>query len=303
MNKVLILGSHGMGDSIQSLQCAHFVSNQTGKENVDVISCTRDEVFHPLNHLFGDLFELFQHPKKETWGHDNYILNNQSELESLSYYNEIYYSIPDLLYHHPLAFDYQKYNTNPQLIKQTRLLAHKYKPTKRVYLGLCSSTDGYLYNNISQLIRRLGQELPDFEFYFPNVKVWADKMMDYDDLSNMPSNVTIHENPNFCESLEIMKTCCYGVYTCNGPSHSAFQLGQPRLLLDPQYNKVLWCARWREDMSECVDINTSVTDVVNIVKSNLLVPSTTLIPRQKVLDILIKNDYQVDWRKELLWKY
>lgn len=301
MSEICILGSHGFGDSILSLQCAHYVK-QSGKQ-ADIISCTRNKVFEPLDYLFGDLFDISQHPKKEEWGHENWILNNQQELQYISAYKEIYYAIPDLLFKSPLAFDYAKYNTNPQLIRQTRLLTHKYKPTRKIYLGLCSSTDGYLYNNINHLIRKLGRELPEYEFYFPNVKTWANKEIDYDDLDNMPLNVTIHENPDFCESLDIMKTCCYGIYTCNGPSHAAFQLGQNRLILDPQYNKTLWQARWREDTSECIDINSSINDIVNVVKSNLEIPQTTLIPRQKVLDLLIRNNYEVSWNKELLFKF
>lgn len=300
-NKVLILGSHGLGDSIQSLQCAHFAKMLN--KDVTVISCTRNEVFDPLYFLFGDLFDLLQHPLKEDWGHDNWILKNQESLKSLSYFDEIYYSIPDLLFKHPLAFNYQKYNTNPQVIKQTRLLTHKFRPEKRIYIGLATSTDGYLYSNIPALLRKLGNEIPDHEIYFTNVKNWAGRELNYGDLSNMPPNVIIHDNPKFYESLAILGKSCLGLYTCNGPSHLGFQFGQNRIILDPQYKKTLWEARWREDFSECIDINTSINDVVSLVKENINTPQTLLLPRQKVLDILIKNNYSVDWKSELLFKF
>ncbi len=302
-NKVLILNSHGLGDSILGIQCAHFVAQKIGKEKVTIFSCTRDEVFQPLYFLFGDLFELYQHPHKEKWGHDNWILNNQEDLKSLSFYDEIYYSIPDLLFKHPLAFDYQKYNTNPQVIKQTRLLTHKFRPEKRIYVGLATSTEGYLYSNIPALLRKLGNEIPDHEIYFSNVKNWAGRDLNYGDLSDMPNNVVIHENPKFYESLAILGKSCLGLYTCNGPSHCGFQFGQPRIILDPQYNKELWTARWREDVSECININTSINDVISLVKENINTPQTLSLPRQKVLEILIRNNYNVDWSKELLFKF
>ncbi len=312
--KILCIGSHGIGDSILSLKCAYLASQIIGKENVDVLSCTRDEVFQPLLKLFGNNFHLTQHKDKEKWGKDNWILNNQDELKKLRYYHytyggksdvsydEFYYIIPDLLYRNPLAFNYKKYHNHPQTIKSTRILTHKWNSdNKTVYLSLASTTEGYLYNNIGSLLRNLGKALPDYNFFFPVVQKWADKQnIDYGDLSNLPSNVEIKENPDFLECIEVMYRSCFAITSCNGPSHVLYELGIPRLLLDPQYLKPMWVTRWRENNDESININTSVSDIVNLTKTLLETPQTTLLSRQMVLNMIYRN---ADFSKELFFKY
>ncbi len=302
---VTTIGGNGAGDCLESLVCASYIK-KAGKDVITYL-CTREEIIKPLRFLFEDQFSLELLP--ESYGdkfttNPNFVTEFKKE-KFLASDGEFYLSYPDLLFHHPLAFNYKKYNVSLRTLRTTRLLTHKWKPgnKKKIYVGLCSSTDGYLYNNIPALLRKLGKELPDYELIFPNLKSWAKRELTYGDLSNMPQNVTIHENPDFCDSLKIMTECCLGIYTCNGSSHIAFSLGQPRLLLDPQYERIMWQSRWKEDTGECIDINTSIGDIVSIVKTNLTVPETTLLSRQKVLDILIKNNYNVNWVKDLLIKY
>ena len=78
-------------------------------------------------------------------------------------------------------------------------------------------------------------------------------------------------------------------------------MGIPRLVLDPQFNKIPWMSRWKEDYEECIDINTQYTDLVNLVATNIKNPETTLIDRKKLLD-LIKNGYN-NWKDIFLLKY
>ena len=73
MNKVLIINSHGLGDCLESLKCAHFVNQKLGYNSVNIISATRDEVFKPLKHLFGHLFYIEQEKDKEKWGDNHWI--------------------------------------------------------------------------------------------------------------------------------------------------------------------------------------------------------------------------------------
>ena len=123
-NKVLFIGSGGIGDAILSLNCAKFVQDRIGKENVYCLMCVRDEVYRPLEYLFNNLFNLEQHYDKEKWSNNNnWILSNKGELDRFySTFNEIYYVLPDLLFKNSLRFDYEKYNVHPQIIKQNRLL-------------------------------------------------------------------------------------------------------------------------------------------------------------------------------------
>ena len=300
MKKILILTAHGLGDNILGLPCAKFIK----EAQVDIVSCSRDEVYQPLESLFKGRFNLSQHPLKDSWGSDNWILDNQHALSSLrSNYDEIYYVIPDLLFNSPLAFPFKKYNCHPQAIKTTRLLTDSFAPSKTVYVGLVTSTDGYLYGDIPSLLNQLAGELPDYTIYFPMVSKWGDRELNLGNF-NIPfrTNVFIDFNPSFKDSIEWMKKSAYGIYTDNGSSHIAYHLGQPRLLLDPRFglseNTLPWIARWRETLDDSIHIATNYKEVASLVAINLRVPQTTLVPRCAVL-----NQSYVDWMRLLFFKY
>ncbi len=294
VERTKILTAHGLGDNILGLQCASFIPG------CQVISCSRDDVFRPLDYLFSARFQLRQSDLKDKWGHENYILSNQQELNELQKDGPVYFVIPDLLFRGPLAFDYRKYNLSPPAIRSRRLLMADWKPQKIVYVGLCTSTDGYLYHDIPGLLKNLGAALPDYIIYFPNLKQWAGRYLSYGDLSNLGGNVHIHENPDFCESLDFLKRSAYGIFTDNGPSHVAYQLGMPRLLLDPRVGaaNIAWRARWRETDEESIQITIDPKAITEIVKTNLETPETLLIRRTEVWVNRFPN-----WPRELIFKY
>ena len=118
---------------------------------------------------------------------------------------------------------------------------------------------------------------------------------------SLPSNVLIHHDPKFEESLHFLKRSCYGIFTCNGPSHLAYQLGIPRLVLDPQYDKAPWISRWKEDYEECIPISTPQNEISELVFHNIRSPETTLIDRKRILSLL-KNEFR-DWKSILYLKF
>jgi hypothetical protein len=294
MDKVAIIGAGGFGDLILSRQCGSFI-----KENREVFYYypVRDEIFKAIKAFFTDSIQI-----EESYDAGNSFVTNpqirDKFYQSRKGFSETYWVVPDLLFRNPYSFDYVKYNTNPQIIKQTRLLTHYRKVKKLIYVGLQTSTAGYLYSYIPEIINKLAQTLPDYQIYFPEVLNWNNTGLQKLEFINLPENVTIHKNPDFVESLRILETASYFIGTDNGPSHLAYQFGIPRLILDPQYNKPAWVARWKEDPTESISINTNFMDVAALVKLNLQIPQTMMLPRNMVLANL-----GVDWPANLLFKF
>lgn len=303
MSKVLTLLSGGIGDILTGISCA-YILKQKGIP-VEILLCARDEVAEIVIYCFGGIFQnLRQHHLKSKWGDDNWILNNLDELKPLrEKYKEIYYITPDLLFRNPLAFDFKKYDVSLQTLTTQKLLAPSWKPTKSIYVGLISSTPGYTYRNIPELVFQLGLTFPNHTIHCPIVSKWAghDIFMGKFD-HGYTENVKLYRDPDFKSQLDIMRTCEYAIVGDNGPSHVLYSLGCPRLLLDPRFfftpESLAWVARWRETISDSIPIEVNVEDIVEIVKANILIPQTQLIPRFSML--INKGSL---WEKALLFKY
>jgi hypothetical protein len=289
--KVLIVGGHGLGDCLLSLQCAHYVKQAGDECTVELY--TRDEVFNPIAAIFGHLFNLKQ---------------NKGELDptnidkidtDLYFYNEVYFALPDWLFSNPKAFDWQRYHTSPQMIKTTRLLADQRRNNGVIYLGLMTSTQGYLYDDIEALAVNLAKVFPQYSVYLPIITSWAGQTLkEFNFPADAPKNLIIEKDPNFAASLSVLRDSVYFIGTDNGPSHVAFHFGVPRLILDPQYNKLPWIARWKEDVTESIPIGSSWPEVVRLVSTNFNRPETLLIPRAAVLANL-----GTEWKRLLLNKF
>lgn len=301
-DNVLICGVSGIGDTLLSFQCASMVEKQGFQPTV--ILATREDVFNPVNYLFGADFNIVK--GREDWTKDYCILNDPLLIAKLRVeYNckDFYYVEPDLLYRNPYSFDYKRFFCHPQTIRQQRLLTHRWKPHEIVYVGLVTSTDNYLYGAIPELLIELGKALPNHEIYFPKVKKWAGRELNLGNFSRQfPSNVTIHEDPKLEDSLDILMKSEYGIYTDNGPSHISYQLGQQRLLLDPRFGFTRqtgpWVARWRSSIEDSVSINCRPEDVTRLVVTNLQVPQTQLLPKAYVI-----SNLNSEWSRELIFKF
>lgn len=312
MPKTLCIGiGDGIGGSLLTAQCAYFIKqyNEIHKNNreVDILFAARKEIFMPLEYLLWDKFKIHKRIDEEKWGQDNYLFNHQEELDSYKEqgFDEFFVVCPDYLYRNPGAFDWKKYNTHPQIIKSTRVLTHRrviLKDVKYIFCGLTSSTPGYSYHDVPGLLRELANTLNDRIIYFPKVTSWAGINIDYGDLSNLPSNVYIDENPDMIKSIQIAQQAEYGICLDNGFSHILWNLGVPRLLLDARMNSfrnsIPWQARWRETMEDSIPINYSVNVIVNLVKTNLETPQTMLFNRFDVLHAPSDN-----WKTELIFKF
>lgn len=301
-DNLINVGGHGLGDCILALQISYLLKSKCIKHKT--LISTRNEVYSPLYHIFSNELDFEQIDNK--YAHENALLNNQeycNELVKTHHSDYITYNVPDLLFRNPLAFNYREYGLNPQLIKKTRILSRHFSYREKIiYCGLSTSTSGYMYENIPILLKGLAEHLPDYTIYFPKVKSW-DKDINYVGSFDIefPSNVYIHENPTFESSLDYLVKSSYGVFTCNGPSHVAYQIGMPRLILDPQFDRIPWMSRWKEDYEECIPINTHYDDIIKLIINNIKNPETTLIDRKKLLELL-KNGYN-NWKEIFYLKY
>lgn len=308
INKIII-GGHGIGDCVLAYQCAKTAHDICG-ENIALGLSTRDEVYKAVTSFLGfpknsgikyimrlDEKLSSEHEILNNWEYHTEIIRNKVDaIYTSKKIEDCYYVIPDLLFRNPHSFPYEKYNTNPNIIKQQRLLIGSYKPEKRIYCGLQTTTNGYLYQNIKQLLILLKKKLPDYEIYFPNCSTWNN-----DKCFHLPhiDGINIHENPDLIDSLDRLKTSAYFIGTCNGPSHLAYQCGIPRLILDPQFNKIPWISRWKEDYNECVPIAITPELASEIVVENILYPQTQMIPRL----LQCQSDKNYSWAQKLIFKY
>ena len=295
-NKILIVGGHGLGDCLLAFQCSHILKVK-GYTNVDVAISTRDEIFNALSCLFGEEV-IMKLPESASSEHQIEKGTSEEFNKLLPNYDKVYYVIPDLLFNNPRAFDFVKYGTNPQVIKQQRLLLHKSSPQKRIYCGLQTVTPGYLYQDIPKLLVELAKALPEYEIYFPNLKNWANQEAFYiEDKSKFPSNVVIDDNSTLISSLNLISESCYFIGTDNGPSHIAYHFGIPRLIIDPQFNNLPWVARWKEDNSDSIPFNCQPSGIAELVSKNIRIPQTLMVPR-----ICLAMSPGADWTKKLIIK-
>jgi hypothetical protein len=299
MNHPLILTQGGIGDCIQGFQCAHFAAQ--AKYAPTICCMVRDDVYLPLCRLFVyEGFRMFQHPQKEELANDYKLLKDPEQylVNYRTLFDDIYFTTPDTLFNSPLAFDWQKFGVHPNTVRSTRLLTHRWQPQKRIYMGLTTSTPEYVYSNVPGLIREVAKSLPDYEIFFNHVRNWAGHRIDHGVFGDMPDNVNLQTDKSFADCLEILRTSAYAVVLDNGISHIAYQFGIPRLLIDNRLdiNSVAWQARWRQDSNESIPY-LPPESLAKIVKTNVEIPQTTLIPR----NFLAK--YNTDWKRQLIFKW
>lgn len=292
----------GIGDQLLGLQCATSIYNNHIGANIVFYSFSRDEVFKVLKNLLnaGGIDNIVQVPEK--FASDYNIIKDEKTIELIkgSHY-EFYFICPDLLFRGPYSFNYKKYNTSPQIIKSLRPLLHlREESEKIIYCGLSTSTPQYKYHYTRELIRQLALKLPDYKIYFNNVSTWAGQEISENNLEYLPQNRIIENNAPFLVSLDWLRRSDYCVCLDNGISHIAYQMGIPRTLLSIRCNQdgVPWISRWYEDLTEAISYGYRPEDIAELVKTNIEIPQTTLLPRQFVISNLNTN-----WSSTLLFKF
>ena len=294
--RALVLTADGLGGSLLATQCASLI-RETGK-HVYLGYFSRDETYKPFKFLFDDLYYTFQLPAED----EQKALNDDKYIEDLARkygVDEIYFTFPDDLFRGRHSFDWKKYKTPLNVLKQIRTLRHKYHPEYgNVYVNLFSSTPGYLYKDVIGLLLALCEKLPNYKIRAPFLNEWNGIKVDLGRLpAELPKNLYIYYNPDIIEQINICRTCEYSIVGDNGFSHLSFHFGQNYLLLDPRINQLPWMARWRQiGMENSSPIDLPVSIVAKVVFDNLTIPQSNLLPKYMCQHIQ-------DYSKELLFKY
>lgn len=296
----LIAGKIGVGDGLLAYKTQQFIYNANKCPIVHFGA--RDEVFEVLKFIALD--NRLNSPYQFNEDLYDEFLVNYSKLNEIGIdeNDEFYFQTPDIFYEHSKAFDFKKYHVTPQTIKQTRILTKSWKPKKIVSLFLLSNTDKYSYYDIGNLAKEIAILLPDFEVYLPILNTWANKSIPQIKLPpGLPSNVNVDTNPNFINNIKKSYESYYSICADNGLSHVIYELGCRRLVLTSRFpinrNSAPWI-RWFEDINDHINIENYPKDIARLVKTNIYIEQTNLLPKNYVL-----NNLNSDWRRELFFKY
>ena len=288
----MVIGGQGLGDCILSLQCASVIQNYGIIPKI-VISA-RPEIQKALSFLFDSQFKL-DFIDDYYSKYDRMLREKKLMDEVIQGFGEIYYIVPHLIYCNNFRFNFEKYNTSPQVIREIKLLTKNRKIKKIIYAGLLSVKLCHMFKNSVELVIKLATAMQDYEIYFPIIQSWAGKEIPaFSFPEDIPSNLHIDVNPELKDALAVLLGSCYFVGLDNGPSHIAYQAGIPRLILDSRMTNLGLIIRWRENLLESVPISSSTDSIVYLIKTNLEIPQTTLLPR----DLCLLNK-GLDWVKAL----
>ena len=298
---IAVISAHGAGDTINGFQVGDFISRQ-GHDVTNFVA-VRDEVFKPIKYLFPEAVQI-----PEEWGANNAFLTNPSvalnfteQFGDLRPFDEIIYTVPDLLFNNSkFGFDWKKYGAHPQSVRSRKLLTHLWKPEDVIYCSLNSSTPEYqLTGRVKNIISQIAIKNPTKRVYFNNLTVWNGTKIDNGDFSDLPENVVYFENQDFCESLEWLKKAEYVVTVDCGVLHMFNQMSDAYTLLDTRMTPAgfPWLVRWRSNLANSIDYRTDSVTIAELVKANIEVPQSSLLPRQIAMNLL-----GVDWNSALLIK-
>jgi hypothetical protein len=299
MSKIRILIGDGIGGQLQGFSCADIVQSQGHEVHIGIFA--RNEIFNFLKEIFKDKFKnIVQLP--ESFIEDYQIEKNPDLWTKLNEgFDEAYLIIPDLLYRNPHKFNYKRFNINLSQIKNHKLLTDRYNPQQNLcILNLLSVTNGYTYNYISDLINFLCLQNPKWKFIFPNNIIWNNIKI-HIDIKNKYPNLIIEENPTLLKWFEWMTKANFSISTDCGMMHVANHLNIEQLILDPQFNRLAFYARWRTSGDDSIPISTSAIDVAKLTKNLLDNELTRLLPKKLLLDRLLQGD--IRWEQELIYKF
>ncbi len=274
-----ILAGDGIGGLLNSFSIAALLKTKNKQPLVYVAA--RKEVFDGIKYLMSDNFYISHIDEDaEKFAKDETLINKHS----LDFLKELYFNWPDLVFSHKRAFNFKKYGLDPNTIKTHRLLTHKYKPEKIVYIGLNSTTPGYTYLPLNELLIELSSRLPNHIIYCPVIDEWNGIKLKERDFENLPENVQIDRNPDIKDSFDVLFKSEFCICTDNAVSHLSYHLGQPRALLDPQMGKPNFLIRWREvSYYDSLPIESiKPEELADVVQKCILLPQLNMVDKNWV---------------------
>ncbi len=304
---IAILGCHGIGDLLHSVRLSKLIQKKQGKVQV-VLACDETK-FRVLNYLFPEenLVRI-----DEKWGENECLVRNPGLIKEIpelrDFLPNVFVAYPDLLDRHPLAIPYKPLDINLQQLYSERILTNRWKSEQMVTIAVNSSTPGYHYERQLELAKHLGLLLPGYTIYWSVLSNWAGHNLKLDNSFDnweheLPQNVKAEKDIDIVSFIKILEISEYIICSDNGPSHIAWALGANRLLLDPRFGysgaTIPWQVRWRENMlNDSIPINTEPQDIAKLVKLNIDIPQTMLLPRH-----VVQTYINSDWHRALGFKF
>lgn len=296
-----ILSDGGIGDCVFAIKHVEVV--QKLGYACSLYFPVRDEIFNVLVYLTKNRYHIVQLPLDDK----EELRKGGAELEFFKkvYAKDgdlIYFVAPDNLGQGPLGFDYKRFKTSIQTVKESKILTHLWAPNGVIFLSLNSSTPQYQISGdrIISIIRQVARQNPNHLLYYNKIDSWnGQKVNTFEIPNDLPENVRIYKNQAFNESLLWLFAADYLLTVDCGIMHIGHSLGLPTTALNTRWGAQgwPWTARWALSSDTWIPANTDSISIGRLIKTNLETPPTLLLSR---LDILQNLD--ADWKQALLLK-
>lgn len=288
MEKINIISNGGAGDLILSLRLSHLLNTiYPNKYLINNFLAARDETFNMIKVSYKDTNLI--HNIKQLPEDFLQSIKNQSDIDSFDKSAQNYIVYPDTLFRGIGKFPCSKFGLSPLIIKQSRPLLGKWNPENYISIHLNSITHGYTYHSISELVNSIAARFPDKKIYVPILSSWNNKSLNLNINKQYP-NIEVDIDADFSKVFGILCKSEYSVTTDNGILHLLHDIGAPYLLLDPQFNRPAFEARWRANgYFNSLDIKSLSDDIVNVIETQIKTPETQMINTSNI------------FRKELFW--
>lgn len=290
--KINIISGGGCGDMLLSLRLKSLLNLlYSDKYNVTNYLCSRDETWNMIKTLFPNDKNIKKLDEK-------YLDNIKSQEDLDIFEGKTYICYPDKLFRGLGAPPLKEWNITNFLVKQTRLLIGKYRSNNFISLALNSITAGYTFHSIKELAINLAKAFPDKTIYLPLISRWNGNDLHTLKFSGCPSNLLVEYDAEFPKVYDILCQSDYLITTDSAMMHIGWDMAIPMLVLDPQFDRIAFSARWRPiGYYNSIPIESLVEDVIDIVKTQLVIPETQMIGADKIFRKGINN-----WLKELIFK-
>lgn len=310
MNAAFI-GSGGIGDVLQTLIAATLFRNRYAgygmgsldRGGVQIYINSHKEIYDFVKKCTD--FEVFQCPERGVAFPDteNSLNLPQDFLDNLfKKYDKVYAVTPDFLFQAPFSFpwfhyckSYKRFLQIPVQLQTDYKFKHEaINPnTKNVFLNMTSVTmeKNYSFPALQKLVDFFAKS--NYNVIIARISNWKGTPIPFllqgkfYDLVDRPID----------EVVNILNKCDYFCGIDSGFSHIAYHLGLPRLILQYQFNQPFHIARYQNDTTDCIPLNSTPETIFNRIMLNLRDPITEAIPAQ------FNIPYQTNTKQLLYKKY
>jgi len=296
MTEINLIQAGGFGDLLLGFRLAKLLSETHRDFFINHNCCCRDETWKMVETVFPEMVTGGQIKRlPEHFVNEN--LDTQEKFDKFKRNTNTYLIWPDLLFRSKNSPPLKNWNISNFLVKQTRCLLGKWRPENYISMAVNSITKNYTYHSVTELAYKLCKEFPNHRIFLPLLTTWNQKDVPKFNFPNPPDNLEIEINLEFKKVYDILCRSEYTICTDNAILHILDDMAAPYLLLDPQFNKSAFESRWRAFGDyHSVPISSLVDVIINVVKTQILIPETQMIG----VDKIFRQDKI--WSQELIFK-